>query len=189
MTFFHPAHWGGSLLQVLLILLLLFWMVGAYNRLMRLRQAVGQAWAQIDDCLPRRAAALALLLAAVRGALADQESGSLSALMVALERERQAALAVRPRPFDPVLVQAWATCERELVSPLARLHALVEQRAELDESDGVRPAREQLAELALRLNFARQTYNEAANAYNSAQADWPTRLLVPLFRLRPAVRL
>jgi LemA protein len=150
---------------------------------------VSQAWNQVDDGLPRRAVALETLLAAVRETLSEGESGSLSALALAMERERQAALAVRPRPFDAAKVQAWAQAERELASPMARLHALVEQHGELDASDSVRNARTLLADLAQRLNYARQAYNEAANTYNTAWQDYPTRLLVPLFRLRPAARI
>lgn len=180
--------WSGWLLRALLILTLLFWMVGAHNRLMQLRQAVAQAWALVDDCLPRRALALETLLAAVHDTLAEGEAGSLAALTQALERERQAALVVRPRPFDAVLLQAWVQADRDLVSPLARLQALVEQHGSLDGSEVVQTARDQLSDLAQRLSYARQAYNEAVGHYNQALLEFPTRLLVPLFRLQPAAR-
>jgi LemA protein len=181
--------WGSWLLQALLILTLLFWMVGAFNRLMRLRQSVSQAWAQVDDGLPRRAVALETLLSAVRETLAEGESASLSTLALALERERQAAVAVRQRPFDATPVLAWVQTERDLASPMARLHALIEQHQELNSRDSVRSAGELLADLAQRLSYARQAYNEAAATYNAALLEYPTRLLVPLFRLRPCARL
>ncbi|MFZ2990825.1 LemA family protein [Ideonella sp.] len=185
----HDAPvWGGGLLQLALILLLLFWIVGAHNRLMRLRSALGPAWLQIDELLLRRSAALDMLVAAVRETLTE-EAGSLQALTVAQDAQRLAALAVRPRPHSAELLQAWLAAERAMVSPLARLHALVEQHPELDASEGVRPARQLLAELAPRLIYARQAYSQPAEAYNAALQEFPTRLLTTLFGFKPAAPL
>jgi LemA protein len=179
---------GAWLLQLGVILLLLFWMVGAYNRLMRLRNALGLAWGQIDELLVRRAAALEMLEGAVRGSLAD-EANSLQALLLAQEAQRLAALAVRARPSSAPLVEAWVAADRELASPMARLHSLIEQQPELDASDSVRPARQQMAELAPRLVYARQAFNEAADRLNAALLEWPTRLLVRLFGFMPVARV
>ena len=60
------------LLRAVLLAVLLFWVVGAYNRLTRLRSAIGAAWGQIDEQLARRAAALDSLLELVREPLADE---------------------------------------------------------------------------------------------------------------------
>jgi LemA protein len=182
------ARLGSSLLQLGLILVLMFWMVGAYNRLMRHRNALTQAWAQIDDLLVRRAAALELLEAAVRDTLVD-EVGSLQSLLLAQDKQRLAALAVRQRPSSVPLLAAWVAADLELVSPMARLHALIEQHPELEAGDSVRPARQLLAELAPRLLYARQAFNEVADAYNLALTEWPTRLLAPVFRFRATTRL
>ncbi|GAA0742143.1 LemA family protein [Ideonella azotifigens] len=184
----HVGHVGGWLLELALILVIAFWMVGAYNRLMRLRNALGQAWVQIDELLVRRAAALDMLLAAVREPLAD-EAGSLQVLMQAQERQRQAALAMRPRPYRALLVAAWVAAERDMASPMARLHALLEQQPTLDEQPGVHASRQQLTELAARLVYARQSFSDAAAAYNQALTEFPTRLLTRLFGFRAAAKL
>jgi hypothetical protein len=105
--------WAGSLLELALLLMLLFWMVGAWGRLSRLRTGVAQAWGQLDDVLMRRSAALDMLIAAVRDIL-QHEAGSLQALEQAQARQREAALAVRIRPHAAEAVQAWAAAEREM---------------------------------------------------------------------------
>ena len=177
-------HWGSSLLELALLLMLLFWMVGAWGRLSRLRTGVAQAWGQLDDVLMRRAAALDMLIAAVRDVLLH-EAGSLQALEQAQAHQREAALAVRIRPHAAEAVQAWAAAEREMASPLARLQALLEQHAEVDDREDAMRARIQLEEFNGQVGFGRQTFNQAVQAYNDALTEFPTRLLVPLFRLSP----
>lgn len=179
---------GGWLLELALIFLLLFWMVGAYNRLMRLRQAVGAAWLQIDDLLTRRAVALDALLGAVQEPL-TAESGSLQALRQAHESQRQAALAVRVRPSRTALLKGWVEAELALASPLARLNALVELHPELGSVEAVQANRKTLAELAQRLGYARQLFNDAAEAHNTAIGEFPTRLLTRLFGFRHIQRV
>lgn len=168
--------------------ILLGWVVGAYNRLARLRQALGSAWGQIDEVLTRRAAALEPLVAALAEPLVA-EATTLQALSAALERQQQAARQVRLKPSSAVALQAWVVAEVELASPLARLQALVEQQFELAHSETVRPHSLQLAELAPRLAYARQAFNDAAGAYNTAVEEFPTRLLAGPFGFAPTARI
>lgn len=170
------------------VALLMFWMVGAYNRLMRHRNALATAWGQIDELLTRRAAALEPLVAQLHEPMAA-ETNTLLALQQALERQQQAARAVRAKPSAAAALQAWVVVEGELASPMARLAALVEQHPELAGSEGVKPLRDQLAELAPRLVYARQAFNDAAETYNVAVEEFPTRLLMPLFGFRPTAKI
>jgi LemA protein len=179
---------GTWLARLALVGILLGWVMGAYNRLVRLRQALGQAWGQIDEVLTRRAAALEPLVEALREPLAA-EATTLLALTTALERQQQAAQQVRLKPSSAVALQAWVVAEVELASPLARLQALVEQHSELAHSDAVRPFSKQLAELAPRLGYARQGFNDTVQAYNAAVEEFPTRLLTGLFGFAPAARI
>jgi LemA protein len=170
------------------VALLVFWMVGAYNRLMRHRNALATAWGQIDELLTRRVAALEPLIAQLHEPMVA-EANTLQALQQALERQQLAARAVRAKPSAAAALQAWVVVEGELASPMARLAALVEQHTELAGSEGVKPLRDQLAELAPRLVYARQAFNDVAEAYNVAVEEFPTRLLMPLFGFRPTAKI
>eukprot|EP01036_Dinobryon_divergens_P039501 gene39501-52077_t len=57
---------GAWLLELALIAVLGFWVIGAYNRLMRHRNAIGTAWAQIEDLLVRRGAVIEPLAEALQ---------------------------------------------------------------------------------------------------------------------------
>jgi LemA protein len=187
-TGFDLAGWGPLLLKVGGAAVLLFWIVGAYNRLVRLRGAMGGAWAQIDELLARRSFLLEALADAVREPLAD-EAMTLTALSQADQRQRGAALAVRARPSHSPALVAWVLAEAELASPMARLQALIEQRHELASSEPVLPLQRQLRELSPRLVYARQLFSDAAEAYNAVLEEFPTRAVGRLFGMRPASRL
>jgi len=179
---------GPWLLRMAAVAVAVFWVVGAYNRLMRHRNALATAWGQIDELLTRRAAALEPLMAQLQEPMAA-EANTLQALAQALERQQQSARAVRARPSGAAALQAWVVAEGELASPMARLQALVEQHPEVAHGEVVKPLRLQLAELAPRLVYARQVFNDAAEAYNQAVDEFPTRLLMPIFGFRPTARV
>jgi LemA protein len=169
---------GSWLLHMAVILVLMFWAVGAYNRVVRLRQTMLAAWAQVEDLLGRRAAALRELITLARDALSE-EGASLDALSAALERERQAAPAAKTGHLG-VRLSIWLTAEQELNSPLARVTSLVEQNEDLRQTPAVAAALAQLAEMGPRLTYARQGYNDAADVYNAARSEFPTRILTRL---------
>ena len=156
--------------------LLIFWMLGAYNRLVGLRNAIIAAWAQVDEPLQRRSMAILALADGLREPLAD-EAGALEALRSAQAQLQGAADALRRRPATAARAQALSAAESTLSAALARVLALQEQRPSL-------AALEPLAALhdaTLRIGFARQLFNDAVRSYNDAAHQFPTRLLTALF--------
>jgi LemA protein len=83
--------------------LLLFWGIGAYNRVMLLRNEIGKAFAQLDDALTRRTEQGEALLLLLRERL-PSEQASLDALATAQAEAKTTAQAVRVRPYaaDPI---------------------------------------------------------------------------------------
>ena len=168
--------------------LLVFWMVGAYNRLVALRQAITQAWALVDDVLTKRGDAVQALVAVLRAPLAD-EQGALDALLGAEQQVRGAAQAQGARVVDPALTAAVVAAEAAMASAASRVLALLEQRQALRDDAAVAPHAGVIDESAARLLFSRQLFNEAADAYNAAVRLFPTQLLARLYRFGPAGRL
>lgn len=174
--------WGA------LALVLLFWMVGAYNRLMRLRNAIGAAWQQIDALLQRRADALSTLVPLLREPLAD-EQGTLDALLEAQRQLAAAAEALRRRPASASAARAFIAAQVPWASRSGRLAALVELKPALQQMPEVAAPWRLVQEADARLPFARQAYDDAVQAYNAAAAQWPTRVLSRLFSFKPAAPL
>jgi LemA protein len=160
--------------------LLVFWVLGAHNRLVALRNAIIAAWAQVDEPLQRRAAALQPLVAALRAHLPD-EHGALDAVLAAQARLQSAADAMRPRPALAPRAAVLAGAEATLQAALARLLALVEQHGALARADELAGHLAAQREATQRLGFARQLFNDAVHRYNDAARQFPTRLISGLF--------
>lgn len=168
--------------------LLVFWMVGAYNRLVALRSAIGTAWQLVDDVLKQRGDALLALVQGLRVPLAA-EHGALDALLAAQAQVRAAADALGAQPVAAALATALVAGEAAMASAAARVLAL------LDQHDAARRDPALAAQVAVvrdsvsRLAFARQLFNDAALAYNDAAAQFPTRLLARSYGFGAAGRL
>lgn len=178
------------LLPALLVLLavLVFWTVGAYNRLVALRSAIGSAWNKVDEALRQRAQAADPLLAALREPMAA-EHGALDAALAALLEVKRSATAMGARPVVADNAAAWVTAEAGLSASASRLFALLDHSEALRQLEAVLENTRSWREADTRLAFARQLFNDAAEAYNGAIALFPTRLLVPLFRFGKAGRI
>lgn len=165
--------------------LLVFWVLGAHNRLVAHRNAIGNAWAQVEQAVQRRSAAVQALLTALRGPLAD-EAATLDAVQAALKRLAPAADALRAKPAQADRAAAFAAAEAAFGAALARLVALVEHRPALHDDEGASRPLAQLQEAQARLPLVRALYNDATRAFNDAAHQFPTRLVAHLFGFAPA---
>jgi len=183
------SHW---LFQLALLAVVLFWIVGAYNRLVRLRAAILSAWDQIVAALVKRSEAMAAVADAVREPLAA-ESVTLQALADADAKLRNAADGVRQARARIADVSLWVSAEAGLASPASRLRALIELQPnlvhELAAGARLKQALAAWAEAEPRIQFTRQGFNDATDRYNKAIHQWPTRLIASVFGFRSAGRV
>ena len=172
---------------------LAFWVLGAYNRLVALRNTVADAWSQADEALRRRGEGTEALVSVLRAPLVA-ERGSLDALWASHTQSARAAAAMSARPLLAANAQGWAEAERHLGGTAARVFALVEGHGQSIAADAplaaaVHAARTAWSEGEERLRFARQLFNAAAAAYDEAIAIFPTSLLSRAFGFEAAGRI
>ena len=179
---------NGQIAVLVAAAVVVFWMVGAYNRLVALRTAIGSAWALVDEVLKKRGEAVLALAAALREPLADEQS-ALDALVAAEKQLRSAADALGARPLAPARASALLGGEPALASASSRVLALLDQQANLRALETITAHTAVLRDSAARLVFARQLYNQAAQEYDRAVLQFPTNLLARLYRFAPAGRL
>jgi len=160
--------------------LLVFWTLGAHNRLVSLRNAIISAWAQVDEPLGQRHAAIDALLAQSRLLLPDQQP-ILDAVAEAQAQVLAAADSLRPRPAMAPRAAALSGAEARLAPDLARLLALLGQPVAPAGDDALPVQVSMLQDADRRLVFARQLFNDAVRQYNEAAHQFPTRLLSRLF--------
>lgn len=167
------------------VAVLIFWMLGAYNRLMRLRNDIGRAWEPLDVQFTRRAQALQDLLRALADPFSSERS-ALDAVTDAQELLMHSLEVVRIRPSLAQAVSDLGSAQARLEPALARLLALLEHQPCLRELPEIEQPRNELLDVAARMPYARQVFNEAVHTYNDAVRQWPTRVLTGLFHFGPA---
>jgi LemA protein len=157
-----------------IIVLLVLWMIGAYNGLIALKNKVANAWKQIDVQLKRRHDLIPNLVNTVKGAM-DFERNTL-----------EAVIAARNKAVNATGVAATARAEGELTQALGRLFALTEAYPDLKATGNVAQLQEELTSTENKIGFARQLYNDVATEYNTRQATFPTMLVAGLAKAAPA---
>ncbi|HEY3048514.1 MAG TPA: LemA family protein [Polaromonas sp.] len=178
----------SNLVAVAVCALLVFWAVGAYNRLVRLKNTIANAFGQIDVQLKRRYDLIPNLVEAAKKYL-QHEQGTLEAVIAARNQARTASDAVRSRPTNVAAVTALGAAEQLLDDSLGRLFAVAEAYPELKADQTIRELSEELTSTENKVNFARQAYNDAALDYNNAQGQFPALLIARLFGFAPAALL
>jgi LemA protein len=179
---------GGQIVALALAAVVVFWMVGAHNRLVALRNRIGAAWLKVQQTTAQRGAALEPLVAALREPMAA-EQGALDALLSTHLDAGRSATVLAAGPVDAAGARAWVGAESALAAAASRVFALLEQNDTLRGQEPVASLAAAWQAGQARLPFARQLFNEAAAAYDEAAAQFPTRMLARLFGFRRAGRL
>ncbi len=156
-----------GVLLVIIVVVLVFFAIGAYNRLVSLRNQTQNAWKQIDVQLKRRHDLIPNLINTVKGAMGFERE-TLEAVVAA----RNTAIAA----VNSGSVPATAAAETQLTGALGRLLAVVEAYPDLKATGNVAQLQEELTATENKIGFARQLYNDTATQYNTAQQTFPTML-------------
>src|ERR687891_118845 len=156
-----------------------FWMVGAYNGLISLKNQTINAFKQIDVQLKRRHDLIPNLVSAVKGAM-DFERDTLEAVIQA----RNQAIKIDHSGLDAM--KQIAQAENVLSGALTRFMAVVEAYPQLKATGNVGQLQEELASTENRIAFARQMYNDTATQFNTKQEQFPTNLVTGIAKVSPA---
>ena len=152
--------------------LLLLWLIGIYNGLVRIRNEVRNAWSQIDVQLKRRHDLIPNLVETVKG-YAGHERGTLEAVMAARSR------AVVAGNLDERV-----RAEGELTQALGRLLAVVESYPQLKANENFLALQEELTSTENKVGFSRQYYNDSVMQYNTRIQQFPSNLVAGTFGFR-----
>jgi LemA protein len=165
-------------------LVVFFWAVGAYNRLVRLKNAIANAFGQIDVQLKRRYDLIPNLVEVARRYLAH-EAQTLEAVIAARNQARTAEQTAAGNPLNAGALGALAGAEQLLGGALGKLFAVVEDYPDLKADQNMRELSEELASTENRVGFARQAYNDQVLEFNDAAAQFPTLIVARLFGFMP----
>src|SRR3989442_5569754 len=157
------------LVLVGLIAVIGLWLMASYNGLVTLRQAVKNAWAQIDVQVKRRHDLIPNLVNTVKGYAAHEKD--------TFERVIQARAKATSATLPADVIKA----EGELSSAIARLLAVSEAYPELKANQNFLALQEELTSTENRVAFARQFYNDNVTKLNTRIQTFPTVVIAAMF--------
>ena len=162
-------------LLLILVAVVVFWVIAAYNGLIALKNQTFNAFKQIDVQLKRRHDLIPNLVNAVKGAM-EFERETLEAVIQA----RNQAVKIQADASPAGGVKALAAAEATLGAALSRLNVVVEQYPQLKATANIGQLQEELASTENKVAFSRQMYNDTATQYNTKQQQFPTNLVAGL---------
>jgi LemA protein len=161
------------------------WIVGAYNRLVALRNRFKNAYAQIDVQLKRRYDLIPNLVETAKGYI-KHERGTLEAVIAARNAASAANVRAAQSPGDAAAMKDLSGAETALTSTLGRLFAVAEAYPDLKANSTMLTLMEELTSTENKVAFARQAYNDSVMAYNTQRETFPTNMVAGPFNFGPA---
>lgn len=165
-------------------LVIVFWAVGAYNRLVSLQNQVKNAFSQIDVQLKRRYDLVPNLVETAKGYM-KHERETLEAVIAARNRAVDANEKASANPADANAVLGMAAAEGMLAASLGKMFALSEAYPDLKANHNMMQLTEELTSTENRIAFARQAYNDGAMQYNTAREQFPGSIIAGIFAFKP----
>ena len=156
-----------------LVLLLLLFVMGAYNTLVQLRNRVSDQWSQIDVQLKRRADLVPNLVETVKG-YASHEKETLDAVISARNKFKSANTP-----------EAEMEASGELTKALGRLMMLSEAYPDLKANQNFLKLQEDLGGIEEKIAYARQFYNDSVLTYKNKLEMFPSNIVAGMFNFEP----
>src|SRR5438552_4160523 len=159
---------SGWIVIGILVIVVLF-AFGAYNRLVTLSQRVGQAFADIDVQLKQRHDLIPNLVETVKG-YAAHERGTLEEVV----KLRNVAMAAQGPAQQ-------AAAENMLSGALRQMFALAESYPDLKANTNFQQLQRELSDIENKLAAARRFFNNAVQEYNTGIQQFPAALFASTF--------
>ncbi len=152
-----------------LILLVVLFVIGVYNALVRLRNQVDNSWSQIDVQLKRRHDLIPNLVETAKGYM-THERGTFEAITKA----RAAAMGATN-------VADAAKAEGALGEALSKFMLVVENYPDLKANQNFLALQEELTSTENKISFARQSYNDQVLGFNNKIQMFPSNIVAGMF--------
>jgi len=176
----------GLLIALIVIVLVVGYVViDAYNRLVTYRNRYQNAYAQIDVQLRRRYDLIPNLVETVKGYM-KHERETLEAVIAARNAAYTASQRAAQAPGDPQAMAQLGQAEGLLTGALSRLMVVSEAYPDLKANQNMSQLMEELQSTENKIAFARQAFNDAVTLYNTKREVFPSNIIAGAFNFTPA---
>ncbi len=174
---------AALIILLVIILVFVFWAVGAYNRLVSLRNRFKNSFAQIDVQLKRRYDLIPNLVETAKGYM-KHERETLEAVIAARNQAVTANAKAVGDPSDAAAVQQLSAAEGTLTASLGKMFALSEAYPDLKANQNMMQLTEELTGTENKIAFSRQAYNDSVMQYNTSIEQFPGSVIANMFGFR-----
>ncbi len=161
---------------IAILLVVTLGVFSVYNLLVRGRNRVKNAFAQIDVQMQRRFDLIPNLVETCK-AYMQHERETLTQVTAARQQAMTAQNALKKDLSNSQAMSALMQADQNLHQGMANVMAVVESYPDLKADQTLQPLLEELASTENRVGFARQAYNDAVTEYNNTRESFPAVML------------
>lgn len=167
------------------LFVLAFWILGIFNKLVRLRNLVKNSFSQIEVQLKRRYDLIPNLVETAKGYL-KHEKETLEKVIMARNQAFGAAQAVADSPNSSEKFKGLLQAEGGLQLAMSRLMVVMESYPDLKANATMNQLMEELTSTENKISFARQAYNDSVMDYNNQREVFPNSFVANTFNFQAA---
>jgi LemA protein len=171
-------------METIIVLVILaglaFWVVSIYNKLVTLKNRFENAFSQIEVQLKRRYDLIPNLVDTAK-AYMSHERETLEAVIAARNQAMAGLQAAAADPTNAGAMKELASAEGALGSALGRLNVVMEAYPDLKANTNMMQLSEELTTTENKVAFARQSYNDQVTEYNVYRQSFPPNLFANMF--------
>ncbi|MFC4655155.1 LemA family protein [Rheinheimera marina] len=177
-----------AIVAVAVALMVVFYAVGIFNKLVLLKNRFQNAFAQIEVQLKRRYDLIPNLVETAKGYM-SHERDTLEAVIAARNSASSSLQAAAAQPSDAAAIGQLAGAESALQGALSRFSMVMEAYPDLKANQTMLQLSEELTSTENKVAFARQAFNDAVTEYNSYKQSFPPLIFATLFGHQQDARL
>ena len=168
----------STIIIIAVVAVIAIWAVLSYNGLVSQEENVSKRWADVENQYQRRSDLIPNLVNTVKG-YATHEQSTLEGIVEA--RSQATQIKVDPENLTPEAIAKYQKAQGEIGSALGRLLAITENYPDLKANQNFLELQAQLEGTENRINVARESFNKAAQEYNTAIRRFPKSIFAGLF--------
>ena len=169
-----------TIIVLVVIAALGFWVVSIYNKLVTLKNRFMNAFSQIEVQLKRRYDLIPNLVETAKGYM-SHERETLEAVISARNQAMAGLQAAAADPSNAAAIKELASAEGALGGALGRLSVVMEAYPDLKANQNMMQLSEELTSTENKVAFSRQAYNDQVTDYNTYKQTFPPVIFAGFF--------